>query len=195
VMLHPLAYVENSPEAKEQVYNWFLPSERALAAMCRNAGFAEVELIEEKSDRAVIVCRKKPGNAAAPAALKHFVAALKLKEAPQTARPSAEIILRLQAENVGLARWPASGDEGTDKGAVHLGSHLLTESEEEIDWDYGRARLPHDLEPGEAVDLELKVRLPGIPGKYIVEFDMVAEHVTWFEDHGSGTLRHEIVVD
>jgi Protein of unknown function (DUF1698) len=195
VMLHPLVYVENSPEAKEQVYNWFLPSVSALAAMCRNAGFAEVELIEEKSDRAVIVCRKKQGDAAAPAALKHFVAELNLKEAPRTARASAELTFRLQVENVGLARWPASGDEGTDKGAVHLGSHLLTESEEEVDWDYGRARLPRDLEPGEAVDLQLKVRLPATAGKYIVEFDMVAEHVTWFEDHGSGTLRHEIVVE
>jgi tRNA (mo5U34)-methyltransferase len=195
VMLHPLVYVENSLEAKEQVYNWFLPGVNALAAMLRNAGFAEVELIEEKSDRAVMVCRKSKSDEAAPPALKHFVAQLKLRETPRTARASAELTFQLQVENVGLSRWPAFGDEGTDKGAVHLGSHLLRESEEEVDWDYGRARLPRDLDPGETVDLELTVRLPEIAGRYIVEFDMVAEHVTWFEDHGSGTLRHEIVVE
>jgi tRNA (mo5U34)-methyltransferase len=194
VMLHPLVYVQNPPEAKEQVYNWFVPGVKALVAMAQNAGFAEVELIEAKSDRAVIVCRKSKGNETTPA-LKHFVAKLKLKEAPRTGRASAELILRFQVENIGLTRWPAFGDEGSDKGAVQLGSHLLMESEEEVDWDYGRARLPRDLEPGETADLELRVRLPATAGRYIVEFDMVAEHVTWFEDHGSGTLRHEIVVE
>jgi hypothetical protein len=101
----------------------------------------------------------------------------------------------LRVENIGLARWPAFGEAGTDKGAVHLASHLLRETEEEVDWDYGRARLPRDLEPGETADLELQVRLPATPGRYIIEFDMVAEHVTWFEDHGSGTLRHQIMVE
>jgi len=193
--LHPLVYVENSPEAKEQVYNWFLPGVNALVAMLRNVGFAEVELVEEKNDRAVVVCRKSQGDEAPDLALKHFVAELKLNDAPRAARASAELTFRLQVENIGLARWPASGEAGTDKGAVHLGSHLLRETEEEVDWDYGRVRLPRDVEPGETVDLELNVRLPETPGRYIVEFDMVAEHVTWFEDHGSGTLRHEIVVE
>jgi tRNA (mo5U34)-methyltransferase len=194
-ILHPLVYVENSPEAKEQVYNWFLPGVNALIAMLRNVGFAEVELVEEKSDRAVVVCRKTQGDKAPDLAFKHFVAELKLKEVPRSARASAELTFRLQVENIGLARWPASGEAGTDKGAVQLGSHLLRETEEEVDWDYGRARLPRDVEPGDTVDLELDVRLPDTPGRYIVEFDMVAEHVTWFEDHGSGTLRHEIVVE
>lgn len=193
--LHPLVYVENSPEAKEQVYNWFLPGAMALIAMLWNAGFVDVELIEEKGDRAVVICRKGQGDAAGPSALKHFVTQLTLKEAPRTARPSAELTFRLHVENVGVARWPAFGEAGTDKGAVHLGAHLLRDTEEEVDWDYGRARLPRDLEPGETADLDLQVRLPETPGRYIIEFDMVAEHVTWFEDHGSGTLRHELVVE
>jgi tRNA (mo5U34)-methyltransferase len=193
--LHPLVYVENSPEAKEQVYNWFLPGVNALMAMLRNAGFIEVELVEEKSDRAIIVCCKAKEDASVLPALKHFVAQLTLKEAPPTAGASTELTLRLQVENIGRARWPAFGEPGTDKGAIHLGSHLLLDTEEEVAWDYGRARLPRDLEPGETADLELKVRLPDAPGRYIIEFDMVSEHITWFEDHGSGTLRHAIAVE
>ena len=73
--------------------------------------------------------------------------------------------------------------------------HILFADEEEVAWDYGRAPLTRDLEPGGTADIEFKVRAPQIPGKYIVEFDMVAEHVSWFEDHGSGTLRHELVVE
>jgi hypothetical protein len=98
-------------------------------------------------------------------------------------------------ENIGLTPWPASGDAGTGTGAVYLGSHLSRETEEEVDWDYARARLPRDLESGEYAEIELTVRLPKTPGRYILEFDMVAEHITWFEDHGSGTLRHAVVVE
>jgi tRNA (mo5U34)-methyltransferase len=194
-ILHPLAYVENPPESKEQVFNWFLPGIEALMALLRNAGFAEVELIEEKDDRAVVVCRKAKEDGVVDAALKHFLAELKLNDAPRTCRAAAEQTFRLRAENIGLTRWPAAGDAGTGAGAVYLGSHLLRETEEEVEWDYARAHLPHDLEPGDTAEIELTVRLPETPGRYILEFDMVAEHITWFEDHGSGTLRHELVVE
>jgi tRNA (mo5U34)-methyltransferase len=193
--LHPLAYVENPPAAKEQVFNWFLPGVDALTALLRNTGFAEVEVVEVKDDRAVVVCRKAKGAAAADDVLKHFVAQLKLEDAPRTCRASAELTFRLRVANVGLATWPAARENESQKGSVSLGSHLLKADEEEVDWDYGRARLPRDLQPGETAELEFKVQAPETPGRYIVEFDMVAEHVTWFEDHGSGTLRHELAVE
>jgi len=192
--LHPLAYVENPPEAKEQVFNWFLPGVKALLALLRNTGFAEVELVEVKDDRAVVVCRKARGESADDN-LKHFIAQLKLEDGPGVCSPAADINFQLTVENTGLARWPVTGEGTAGKGAVSLGAHLLLETEEEVDWDYGRARLPRDLEPGETANLEFRVRAPAKPGRYIVEFDMVAEHVTWFEDHGSGTLRHELVVE
>ncbi|MEP6818969.1 MAG: DUF1698 domain-containing protein [bacterium] len=194
-LLHPLAYVENPPEAKEQVFNWFLPGVEALTALLRNTGFVEVELAEQKDDRAVVVCRKPQGERSPTDALKHFVAGLRLVDGPKACQASSELTFQLSVENIGLARWPSAGETPNDKGAVFLGSHLLRDSEDEVDWDYGRARLPRDLEPGETASLELKVRAPKISGRYIVEFDMVAEHVAWFEDHGSGTLRHDLVVE
>ena len=206
MLLHPLAYVENPAAAKEQVFNWFLPSVPALVALLRNTGFAEVQVVEVKNERAVVVCRKPSlqttvdGGTTADDALKNCVAELRLESGPQTCSPSAELTFRLRVENVGLARWPAAGEGGevgsdnSDRGAVSLGSHLLAADEDEVSWDYGRARLERDLEPGETATLELTVRAPERPGRYIVEFDMVAEHVAWFEDHGSGTLRHELEV-
>jgi len=196
VLLHPLAYVENPSDAKEQVFNWFLPSVDALTALLRNTGFEEVEVVEVKSDRATVVCRKAAVET--NDALKHFVAQLTMKNGagePQTCRASSELIFRLRVQNAGLARWSATGEAATGKGAVYLGSHLLLDTEDEVEWDYGRARLPKDLEPGDSAEIEFKVRAPQASGKYIVEFDMVAEHIAWFEDHGSGTLRHELIVE
>lgn len=194
MLLHALALVENPADAKEQVFNWFLPGVAALEALLRTTGFADVEVIEVKEERAVVVCRK-PRSATPPDALKHFVAHLSFEDGPKSCRASAELTFHLQIENIGLARWPRAGQGTDEKGAVFLGSHLLQMDEEEVDWDYGRARLPRDLGPGEMADIEFKVRAPKTPGRFIVEFDMVAEHVTWFEDHGSGTLRHELTVE
>lgn len=195
MLLHSLAFVENPAGAKEQVFNWFLPGVEALQAMLRSTGFDEVEVVEAKNERAIVVCRKAPSEKSPNDELKHFVAELRLEEAPDTCSPSSELTFQVRVENVGLARWPAAGEADGGRGAVSLGSHLLQSDEEEVDWDYGRARLPHDLDPGETASLRFTVQAPKTPGRYIVEFDIVAEHVTWFEDHGSGTLRHQLTVE
>jgi hypothetical protein len=75
-----------------------------------------------------------------------------------------------------------------------FGAHLLRGDEEELNWDCGRAALPRDLAPGETTDLEFIFRASKEPGDYILEFDMVAEHITWFEDFGAGVLRHSFTV-
>lgn len=58
-VLHPLAYVENPPDAKEAIYNWFLPGVAALCALLKNIGFDEVQVFPGvQTDRAVLSCRK-----------------------------------------------------------------------------------------------------------------------------------------
>ncbi len=199
--LHPLAYVENPPGDKEQVFNWFLPGVESLKALVRNVGFDEVEVIEVKAERAIVACRKTPStahddnNAIAAASLSHFTARLTLAESARGFTRGSEMSFRVRAQNTGLRAWRARGETGNDQGAIFLGTHLLKADEEEISWDFGRARLPHDVSPGETIDLEISLPAPDAPGDYIVEFDMVAEHITWFEDHGSGTLRRAIVVE
>ena len=192
--LHALACVENPPEAKEQVFNWFLPGVEALHTLLRNTGFDETEVVEVKNERAVLVCRKTKERARADVR-HHYVAALALEAGAGACRAGEELSFGVRVENAGLARWSAQGAGADGRGAIHLGAHLLRADEEEIDWDFGRAELPRDLEPGDAARVELVVRAPEEAGDYIIEFDMVAEHVAWFEDFGSGTLRRALVVE
>jgi hypothetical protein len=63
-----------------------------------------------------------------------------------------------------------------------------------VAWDYARAKLPRDIEPGDSVEIEMQTVAPDETGDYIIEFDLVAEHVAWFEDFGSGTFRHALKV-
>jgi tRNA (mo5U34)-methyltransferase len=190
--LHPLVYAENPPEAKEQVYNWFLPSPEALRALLINTGFEDVSVFSLVRDRAVLVCRKR-GSGSAPH-VHDYVAVLSFSSPPATVLPAnEEVIFKVRATNAGRASWPAVGAPET-KGIVRLGAHLLGPDEEELDWDCGRAILPHDIAPGETAELEFVFRAPKKAGDYIIEFDPVAEHVTWFEDFGTGVLRHRFTV-
>jgi tRNA (mo5U34)-methyltransferase len=190
--LHPIFCAENPPEAKEQVYNWFLPSPDALRALLTNTGFEEVAVFSVIRDRAVLVCRKTPSSVRRT--VHYYVATLEFSGAPATImRPNEEVTFRLRVTNSGHALWPAVGAPET-KGIVRLGAHLLASDEEELNWDCGRAILPRDLSPGETADVEFVFRAPEKAGAYIIEFDMVAEHVTWFEDFGAGVLRHRFAV-
>jgi tRNA (mo5U34)-methyltransferase len=191
--LVPLAYLDNPTDAKEQVFNWFLPSVEALTALLRNVGFAETEVVEVKDERAVVVCHK--GGARSNDVLTHqHVASLVLKDGPSSCRANEELLFSVRVANTGLMSWPADESKAGERGVVHLGAHLLRVNEDEVNWDYARANLPHDLSPGEEVEIVLKAKAPTEKGTYIVEFDMVAEHISWFEDFGSGTLRHEVTV-
>ncbi len=102
---------------------------------------------------------------------------------------------RVRAENTGLARWLRGDDTGTQEGSVHLVAHVFgAEGEEPLSWYHAGAYLPGDVQPGESVTVEIRMRAPAEPGRYRLEFDMVSEHLAWFEDFGSEVIRHELTV-
>src|ERR1043166_3453899 len=97
--LHPLAYVENRPEAKEAVYNWFLPSTAALKALLKNVGFDEIQVLPTANpDRAVIACRKHqpfPDSRS----LSYLAAKLAIVEGASRCRTNEELNFRVRAHN------------------------------------------------------------------------------------------------
>jgi tRNA (mo5U34)-methyltransferase len=193
--LHPLAYVENRPEAKEAVYNWFLPSTAALTALLRNVGFDEIEVRPTPdSDRAVIACGKQapfPDSRS----ISYLAATLSLIAGPSRCGPNEELIFRVRAHNTGYARWLRGSKSGTEIGDVHLVTHVLNANESPVAWYHAGAFLPDDVEPNESVELEIAMRAPESPGKYVLQFDMVSEHLAWFEDLGSEVLMHQLMID
>src|SRR2546421_9953997 len=193
--LHPLAYVENLPDAKEAVFNWFLPGPAALSALLRNVGFDEVKVFPSvQNDRAVFQCRKREAYPDSRA-ISYLGSKLALISGPSSCHPNDELRFRVRLHNSGYARW-VSGIEGiTEKGDVHLVAHLLGEDEQPISWYHAGAFLPHDVPPNETVEVEIVLRAPDSAGTYLLEFDMVSEHLAWFEDLGSQVLRHALLVE
>jgi len=193
--LHPIAYVENLPDAKEAVFNWFLPSTAALTALLKNVGFDEVSVLPtgDQTDRAVMVCRK---HASYPdsRAIAYLGSNLSLMDGPSRCHPGEVLTFRIRAENTGHARWLRGSETGTKTGDVHLVAHLLSANEEPISLYQAGAFLPHDIAPEENTEVKIALRAPDDAGNYLLVFDMVSEHLAWFEDLGSVVLKHELIV-
>jgi tRNA (mo5U34)-methyltransferase len=193
VMLHPLAYVENPPDRKESIFNWFVPGTKCLEALLKGVGFSEVDFFDIlPGGRAVVVCRKGE-TPPERVVLSQLAARLAIEAGPSTVSRDSEIQFRLVVTNTGAFGWKGKGPEA-DGRIVLLGAHLLTVDEEELIWDYGRAALQKTLGPGESETITIGLRAPEGSGTYVVEFDMVMEHVTWFEELGASTLKHRFVV-
>ena len=87
-----------------------------------------------------------------------------------------EAVVRARVQNVGASPWPAL----LGGRPVHLGNHWRDTDGKLLQLDDGRAPLPHDVAPGEVVELELAVTAPVEPGDYLLELDLVQEGVAWF---------------
>ena len=192
VMLHPLVYAGNVAETKEPIFNWFLPGTKCLEALLKNVGFDEISFFDPEPGRAVVLCRKLE-SASGKIILSQFAAKLELEEGPTTSRAGAQMNFRVKVRNSGTACWQSEGAEGV-VGVVRLGAHLLAADEEPAIWDYWRASLTRNLRPNECESVNISLRTPDKPGDYIVEFDMVIEYLSWFEDLGTQTVRQRVEV-
>jgi SAM-dependent methyltransferase len=87
-----------------------------------------------------------------------------------------EATVRAQVRNAGASPWPSF----LGGRPIHLGNHWRSADGKLLQLDDGRAPLPHDVGPGEEVELELTVTAPVDPGDYLLELDLVQEGVAWF---------------
>ncbi|TMB61261.1 MAG: SpoIID/LytB domain-containing protein [Chloroflexi bacterium] len=107
--------------------------------------------------------------------------------APATIIPGGEVPVELVIANTGLATWHASGPH-----PIHVSYHWFDGSTPVI-WDGARNALPHDLWPGEKMEIAVAVRAPSTPGTYTLAWDMVEEGVGWFSDHAVPMRATDVV--
>jgi O-antigen ligase len=97
-----------------------------------------------------------------------------------TAHAGEAAIVPVRLENMGDRVWSASGAN-----PFALSYHLTQPDGTTVTYDGPRTSFPVDVPPGGALDLQAQVVAPQTPGTYLVEWDEVQEHVTWFSWAGS----------
>ena len=104
-----------------------------------------------------------------------------LYSAPATAVGAANstITVPVTLTNAGTTTW--------QPGAFNASYHLYTQAGTLFVWDGLRTALPAAVAPGQAVTLNVIVKMPPSTGSYVLRFDVVQEGVAWFSGQGVPT--------
>jgi hypothetical protein len=105
-----------------------------------------------------------------------YRATLRVLERPGSLVAGEYACVRLVLRNDGAETWPG-GEER--RPLIRLGHRWLAD-DDQVTTDGGRTALPGPVRRGESCVLPVPVNAPAAPGSYVLEFDLVHEHVRWF---------------
>lgn len=107
---------------------------------------------------------------------------------PVNLRGTERMSVRVTVENRSEIVWPA---RATNDGRfqIAVANRWLTSDGALVQRDDFRAWLPHDVGPGESIEVVLDVTAPAHDGAYILSIDLVQEDVCWFAERGSEALQ------
>lgn len=118
-------------------------------------------------------------------------ARLTIRNSPRTLHASQSTTLTIVVANESPVPWPHDIPGGRH---LCLANHWLREDGTMAIQDDARALLPRTIGPGEQVETTLTVQAPPAAGSYLLEVDLVQEHICWFAQKGSPTAREAVAV-
>ena len=114
-------------------------------------------------------------------------ARIELKQRPPSRiAPGETLALDLKIENTGDTLWLAGRIPRA--GIVMPAIRIYDEANTLLSEVHGEPLLPRALSPGETIRLKVEHPAPQRRGRYTLKFDLVDEHVCWFEAAGSQPL-------
>jgi hypothetical protein len=109
---------------------------------------------------------------------------------PPVIAPGARAAVSLEVRNLGALPWPSRSAT-----PVALSYHWLdADSGETMVFDGLRTSLPVDVPPGASLTVRATVLAPERSGRYLLWWDLVHEHATWFSERGNPGLRQAVEV-
>jgi hypothetical protein len=111
-------------------------------------------------------------------------------EMPARLPPAGEVSVTFEARNLGALTW-----RRLPPTPVALSYHWVDADSGEIAvFDGVRSELPSDVPPGGSAIVRGTAVAPTRPGRYLLWWDLVHEHATWFSQRGNPGVRGAIEV-
>ena len=101
-------------------------------------------------------------------------------DGPRTAAAGELLRVRLRQKNRSFRTWSSSHPEHPDL----AGYHWLDRRGQVVIWEGERTSLPRSIQPDEECEVEMRIKTPGHPGRFLLEFDMVREGLAWSSEAG-----------
>jgi inositol phosphorylceramide mannosyltransferase catalytic subunit len=106
-----------------------------------------------------------------------YAASIEALEEPIAFAPGELRPAFARVTNHGGARWPWTLEQ---RPAIRMGYHWLDLDGAIVEAVSRRTPFPRTVEPGDSVVVPVEVVAPETPGEYVLELDVVHEHVRWF---------------
>lgn len=142
-------------------------------ALSADAQLAQIDLSGPAAPAVFTVGRRNP-------ALTDFRASITGSPDLGEMRSGADCIGTLFVTNSGRERWGAYGRQ-----LVQLSYHWLTDDGSTLVFEGLRTALPHDVSPGQTLQLRCFVRVPDVEGSARILWTLVQEEVAWFDAQDS----------
>jgi SAM-dependent methyltransferase len=120
-----------------------------------------------------------------------YAATLALEDVPPSLEASAFAPVLVRITNRSDVIWRHDIPAGRH---ICVGNHWLRPDGSRVVDDDARAFLPRPVAPGDTLAVPLRVQAPSEPGRYLLEVDLVQEHVCWFAQRGSATATAPVGV-
>jgi hypothetical protein len=112
---------------------------------------------------------------------------------PNAVIANTDFIISASVSNAGQVTLPALGKDKGDLYRVGVSYHWRQMDEKIAVWDGVFNPLKLDLKKGATLNMDIAVKAPPGPGRYILELDVLQNGAFWFGGAGSQTAR--ITVD
>lgn len=156
----------------------------SLRNVPRNYHYLACKKVVEGAHASTVPDSRRPGVMRARIAL--------LSPTIRPVEPGQRVNLELEIENTGDTLWLASNLPHA--GIVMPAIRIIDDEQIVISEFHGEPALPCAVGPGETITLRIDFCAPAGPGYYTMKFDLVAEHICWFEQQGSTPLLIPFVV-
>jgi len=107
---------------------------------------------------------------------------------PEVVAAGAEFVVSARLQNVSAEGWMPMGAT-----RVAASYHWEDGGGGRVAWDGVRTPLPATVTPGQAIPLQLRVRAPASPGRYVLVLDVVRENITWFSTRDPQAAHRSVV--
>ena len=110
-------------------------------------------------------------------------------EGPDVLAADEAVRFALHIRNSGWDTWHSDAHP-----PVLVSYHWLNRARRTVVRDGVRSSLPHPLRPGESTIVDVTVVAPSQAGRYLLQFDVVHEGVTWFSEVGQAPFEKPCAV-
>ncbi|TAK37073.1 MAG: glycosyltransferase [Chloroflexota bacterium] len=121
-----------------------------------------------------------------------YLARYQVHDIPERMRPGETCHVNIGVVNQSTRTWSGSGPSSPQP--ISLSYRWYTDDGASAMGEASRSPLPADIEPGQALELQIEVHAPEIAGRYILAPDMVEGQSTWFGDIVPGSAPSVAVI-